>query len=162
MAEYGQPFVLKGGHDLLHDGGSEGNLGAPFSLGHVWHRYQKWVLGRVHTDKCLLKEDVRKLPDGEYKFPFDVLPALLGGLGFAAEAGEVGDEHKKLLFHGSDYKIKREKIIEELGDAMWYFVVTLAAHGITLEEVLAYNVDKLVKRNGVNSERFSERAKSGL
>ncbi len=153
MAQYGSSFPLASGEDLLTRNGGD--------LDFIWPEYQRWVLGRVHTNKCLLKADSTKVPDGAFKQPFDVVEGLLGAIGFAAEASEVLDEHKKLLFHGSDYAIKRAKIVEETGDAVWYLAVMLAAHGITLEEVLAANVDKLVKKDGVNSERFDERAKSG-
>ena len=152
MSKYGNPFVLHNGADLMTRTG--GDLEA------MWEEYSRWVLGRVHTEKCLLRPDTTKLPDGAFKQPFDALEGLLGAI--AAEANEVLDEHKKLLFHGSDYAIKRAKIIEETGDAVWYLVVLLAAHNITLEEVLATNVDKLVKKDGLKSERFDERAKSGL
>ena len=162
MAQYGINVQLSSGDELVYDRNDEGMLLGQKSLGGIWRRYSQWVLGRVHTEKCLLKADTKKLPEGEFKYPFDVTEGLLGAIGFAAEANEVLDEHKKLLFHGSDYQAKREKIVEETGDTLWYLVVLLAAHGITLEEVLAANVDKLVKKDGLDGSKFSERAKSGL
>ena len=161
MAQYGIPFNLKDGQALLLDRGEDPD-GRLRSTTEVWRLYSKWVLGRVNTNKCLLEDNVDRVPDGAFKQPFDALEGLLGAIGFAAEAGEVLDEHKKLLFHGSSYEVKREKIIEETGDALWYLVVVLAAHGLTLEEVLAANVDKLVKKDGVDGSKFGDRAKSGL
>lgn len=150
---------LQNGEQLLN--GEEDNTPYVRSLDEVWEMYGQWVDGRTHFDRCLLREDTSKLPGDQFKHPFEVQRALLGAIGFAAEAGEVLDEHKKLLFHGSDYKIKRAKIVEELGDAMWYLRPIMKAHGITLEEVLAGNVDKLVTKDGVNSEKFGDRAKNG-
>lgn len=139
---------IKDGNDLaLRTGGD---------LEAMWDLYSEWVLGRVHFERALVQPK-----DTADQYPFDVLMADLGSRGFAAEAAEVLDEHKKLLYHGSDYAIKRAKIVEELGDSIWYLIPTMKAHGITLGEVILRNVDKLVAKDGVNGERFGDRAKNG-
>lgn len=127
-----------------------------WALGNVFERYAEWVMGRVHFERAILQ------PKTAVDYPFDVLMADLGSRGLAAEAAEVLDEHKKLFYHGSNYAAKRKAIVDELGDTMWYFVPTMRAHGITWDEVLGGNVDKLVAKDGVNSEKFGDRAKQGL
>lgn len=143
---------LESGHDLISTPGTSLRR----SLDQIWSDYTAWVLGRIHFERALIQPK-----DTAEQYPFNVLMADLGSKGLAAEAGEVLDEHKKLMYHGSDYATKRRAIVEELGDTLWYLVPTMEAHHITLEEVLSANVDKLVKKDGVNSEKFGDRAKSG-
>jgi NTP pyrophosphatase (non-canonical NTP hydrolase) len=141
---------LESGHELLT------TAGIPRTLEAIWKDYSAWVLGRVHFDRAILQPK-----DTAEQYPFNVLMADLGSRGFSEEASEVLGEHKKLFYHGSDYAAKRRKIVEELGDSIWYLVPTMEAHHITLEEVLSFNVDKLVAKDGLNGEKFGDRAKSG-
>lgn len=66
------------------------------------------------------------------------------GLGLTGEAGEVADLLKKHLFQGHD--LPRERIIEELGDLMWYVALTANLLGMSLGEIMQVNVDKLWQR----------------
>lgn len=61
--------------------------------------------------------------------------------GLAGEAGEVCDLLKKV--HGHGKPCDREALVKELGDVMWYLANLADAHGITLSEVAAANVEKL-------------------
>ncbi len=70
--------------------------------------------------------------------------AMLGALGLAGEGGEVVDIIKKMAFHGNE--LDRSHLIEELGDNLWYFQLILNTYGITWDEVIDGNVDKLAKR----------------
>ncbi len=65
-------------------------------------------------------------------------------VGLASEAGEVLDVHKKMWFHKE--KDRSEEVLAELGDVCYYLSKVLELHGLTLEEVLAYNKKKLFKR----------------
>lgn len=79
-------------------------------------------------------------------------------LGLAGEAGEVADQVKKMLFHtdkGVEYH--REKMVHELGDSFFYHIKVMELMGISLEEVLKANKEKLQSRHpelGVVTERF--------
>lgn len=78
------------------------------------------------------------------------LPALLtAALGLTGEAGEFADHVKKLVFHGkNDFDTKRrEKMILELGDVMWYVMQGCRGLNITLEELVNRNVEKLSARH---------------
>lgn len=72
-------------------------------------------------------------------------------LGLSGECGEVTDEIKKILGHGKP--VDREKILNELGDVLFYTDRVLAAFGFTLEDAMQSNIDKLNKRypNGFDS-----------
>lgn len=65
-------------------------------------------------------------------------------LGLAGEAGEVADEVKKCLYQGREWD--SEKIIEELGDVLWYVALTADMLDVPLDFVMEYNLDKLQKR----------------
>lgn len=80
-----------------------------------------------------------------------ILPATLErepivgfALGLAGEAGEVVDDIKKKYFHGRD--IDPQHTIEELGDVMWYVANIATQLGVSIEELIEYNVSKLSKR----------------
>lgn len=77
-------------------------------------------------------------------------------LGLVGEAGEVADIVKKMLYHtsGLDYT---EKLKHELGDVAFYFAKVMELSGLSLEDVLQANREKLQSRHpelGVVSERF--------
>lgn len=84
--------------------------------------------------------------------------AANAALGLAGEAGEVADEVKKCLYQGREWDA--EKIIEELGDVMWYVALMADLIDAPLDFVMEYNIDKLRKRypDGFSFEASEERA----
>jgi len=69
-------------------------------------------------------------------------------LGLASEAGEVAGKVKKVL-RDTAGKLDLEqanKIIDELGDVIWYATCIVDDLGFTLEEVLERNQAKLLGR----------------
>jgi len=72
---------------------------------------------------------------------------LTGAVGINSEGGEIMEIVKKLIFQGKQwddetaYHLKRE-----LGDVMWYVTQCLLALDVTIDEIVAMNVDKLEKR----------------
>lgn len=85
----------------------------------------------------------------------DVL--INGVMGLCGESGEAIDIVKKHLAQG--HELDREALIGELGDVAWYLAETATALGVTLEEVLLRNVEKLRRRfpEGFDAERSRER-----
>ena len=78
----------------------------------------------------------------------------LCGLGLTGEAGEVADLIKKIIHHGRPFDDGAQtKLIEELGDVLWYIAFTAKAVGVSLDDVVAANNAKLAKRypNGFNT-----------
>ena len=71
-------------------------------------------------------------------------------LGLAGEAGEVANIVKKIQRdHGGVINDEiRTKLKDELGDVLWYISACADELGISLEEIAAYNVNKLAKRHG--------------
>ncbi|MBR2042177.1 MAG: nucleoside triphosphate pyrophosphohydrolase family protein [Oscillospiraceae bacterium] len=78
-------------------------------------------------------------------------------MGLCGESGEACDIVKKHLFHS--HKLDREALIKELGDVAWYLAEGAEALGISLEEVLERNIEKLRKRypEGFSAERSINR-----
>ena len=67
-------------------------------------------------------------------------------LGLAGEVGELLAEHKKWIRDGDSYKLFPDRVKEELGDLLWYLSNVAAKHGLTLEDVATYNLDKTQRR----------------
>ncbi len=67
-------------------------------------------------------------------------------LGMAGEVGELLGEHKKWLRDGESYRLFPERVKEELGDILWYLSNVATKHGLTLEEVADFNLDKTGRR----------------
>lgn len=82
---------------------------------------------------------------------------LAWSLALAGEAGELANLTKKVFIHGHLYE--PDKVIEELGDILWYIAVYAREIGIDLSEVATRNILKLSKRypDGFNSEASKNR-----
>lgn len=82
---------------------------------------------------------------------------LNGVMGLCGEAGECIDQVKKNLFQG--HPLDRDHMVEELGDVLWYVAVTCEGLGVSMDEVMERNVEKLKKRypDGFDAERSMHR-----
>lgn len=82
---------------------------------------------------------------------------LNGTLGLAGESGEVADVVKKHLFQG--HELNKDKIVDELGDVLWYIAIMAKGIGVGMEEIAKHNVEKLKKRypDGFEVERSLNR-----
>ena len=68
-------------------------------------------------------------------------------VGISAEGGEFMEIVKKMVIQGKPWNDdNREHLIIELGDVMWYVMQACAALDVSLEDVVAGNVEKLKKR----------------
>ena len=83
--------------------------------------------------------------DEHRRYPMGLTYATLA---LAGEAGEVANTHKKEL---RDKVNKRDDLILELGDVLWY--VTACAHelGVTLNDIMIANIEKLMDRHNDNT-----------
>ena len=89
---------------------------------------------------------------------------LTAAVGISAEGGEFMEIVKKMVFQGKPWTDdNREHLIIELGDVLWYVMQACKALDITIEEVVAGNVDKLKKRypGGDFDVFYSENRKEG-
>lgn len=65
-------------------------------------------------------------------------------LGIAGEAGEIVDLVKKALYHA--HELDPSALCEEIGDLLWYIVLLCETVGLTLDEVMQANSEKLRQR----------------
>ena len=85
-------------------------------------------------------------------------------VGISAEGGEFMEIVKKMVFQGKPWNAdNREHLIIELGDVMWYVAQACMALDVSLDDVIATNVDKLKKRypGGEFNVYHSENRKEG-
>ena len=82
---------------------------------------------------------------------------LNGVMGLNGEAGECIDLMKKAMFQG--HKLDKEKLLDELGDILWYVAITCEGLETTVDEAMTHNVEKLMKRypDGFSAERSVHR-----
>ena len=89
---------------------------------------------------------------------------VTAGVGLNAEAGEFLEIVKKMVFQGKSWnEDNREHLIIELGDIIWYATNACMALGISFEDVVARNVEKLEKRypGGQFDVYYSENREDG-
>jgi NTP pyrophosphatase (non-canonical NTP hydrolase) len=89
---------------------------------------------------------------------------LTGAVGLSAEAGELMEIVKKLIFQGKP--VNEETIFHmkrELGDVMWYIMQVLMALDVDITEIVEMNVEKLAKRypGGEFDPYYSENRQEG-
>lgn len=80
-----------------------------------------------------------------------------GVMGLNGESGECIDIVKKAEFQG--HNLDTDKLIDELGDVMWYIAEICEGLGISMSDVAELNIEKLKERypNGFESERSVNR-----
>jgi NTP pyrophosphatase (non-canonical NTP hydrolase) len=102
--------------------------------------------------------------DGKHGPDINVPLLLTGAIGLGAEAGELQEIVKKMMFQGkplNDENVFHMK--RELGDIMWYWINTCTALGLDPNDVIAENVNKLKARypGGEFDAYYSENRKAG-
>lgn len=85
------------------------------------------------------------------------LMCLHAALGVAGEAGELADCIKKEIIYGKP--LDRANLVEELGDLRFYIQATMMLYGISEQEVLQQNANKLCVR--YKQLRYSDDAAIG-
>lgn len=85
----------------------------------------------------------------------DVL--INGVMGLCGESGEAIDIVKKWLAQG--HELDKEKLAKELGDICWYLAETATALDLSLEDIMAANIEKLKQRypEGFDPDRSRNR-----
>ena len=123
-------------------------------------KYQEFVQAVTSKESNDLTEFMNRLDrldanyeaygsDGEYMHGPNInVPLLMtGSIGLSAEAGELIEIVKKMLFQGKP--LTEENLFHmkrELGDIMWYWISTCRALQLDPNEVIAENVRKLEAR----------------
>ena len=72
---------------------------------------------------------------------------LTAAVGITAEGGEFTEIVKKIAFQGKPFNDQnREHMIVELGDVMWYIAQACIALGVSFDDIVIRNVNKLSAR----------------
>ena len=76
--------------------------------------------------------------------------------GIAGECGEIHSLYQK-VYQG--HELIKERVMDELGDLCWFVMELCFAEGIDPEEMLEYNIHKLMTRypDGFSTERSVHR-----
>lgn len=69
---------------------------------------------------------------------------LNGVMGMCGESGECVDLVKKNFMQGHD--LDKLHLAKELGDVLWYVAETATAIGLTLNDIMQMNINKLKER----------------
>lgn len=69
---------------------------------------------------------------------------LNGCMGMCGESGECIDILKKTINQGHTLDV--DKLVEEIGDVLWYVAETASGLGVTLSEIAHANIAKLQNR----------------
>lgn len=69
-------------------------------------------------------------------------------LGLVGESGEVAEKIKKVLRDGEGIisEEQKQEIKKELGDVLWYLAQLATELDLSLEEIAAFNIEKLYSR----------------
>lgn len=74
------------------------------------------------------------------------LNLLHAAVGMSGESGEVLDMVKKHWVYGKE--LDKDKLVLELGDTMYYLQAAANEIGVSLDEIVRRNMEKLTKRFG--------------
>jgi len=84
--------------------------------------------------------------------PNSEMDKTIFALGIAGEAGEVIEKWKKIIAY-REGKITDEDLAElgkELGDVVWYIAVFAHELGLSFDDIMQRNIDKLASRKDRN------------
>lgn len=98
----------------------------------------------------------------DFEITNDQVMISWNAIGLSGEAGEVAELAKKQIYH--QHGIDTEKWKKELGDVLWYVAALCANLGLTMEEVMEHNINKLEARfpNGYDRKRTTSDYKKGI
>ncbi len=76
--------------------------------------------------------------------PEEILKGWWAATQMTCEAGEVLELFEKAARKGKD--IDHEKVLDECGDTLWGLTCVLNTLGLSLDDCIAHNINKLVAR----------------
>ena len=120
-------------------------LREPAKVNVDYDEYLKFVSGvtsEASSDKDAFIERVNEL-----KPSVDLNRLLTAAIGVGAEGGEFAEIVKKITFQGKPYDdASREHMIVELGDVMWYIAQACLSLGVSIDDLVIRNLQKLQAR----------------
>ena len=102
----------------------------------------------IGTDVVRYDQFVKQL----FKADSGIMMQMHAALGVCGEAGELADAIKKEVIYCKPADM--QNVIEELGDLRFYMQAVQNLYGITEQDILQYNANKLSKR--YSSLRYSD------
>jgi NTP pyrophosphatase (non-canonical NTP hydrolase) len=92
--------------------------------------------------------EYQKIAKGTADYPVLGKSFVYPALGLAGEAGEVAEKIKKIM-RNNDGEVSEEAKLEltkELGDVLWYIAQISTELGVSLDDVVKTNIEKLKSR----------------
>jgi len=88
---------------------------------------------------------------------YEKIDIAYSALGITGEAGEIADHVKKMLRDDDGVLTpeRKEILVKELGDVLWYVANMAKGLGVTLEDVAITNLDKIRDRKNRGTYRGS-------
>lgn len=87
--------------------------------------------------------------------PDPLMDKTIWAMGISGEAGEVLEKWKKIVAY-KDGKISDEdksEIKKELGDVVWYVAMMAHSLGLSFDEIMQQNLEKLADRKKRNTQK---------
>lgn len=110
-------------------------------------------LSEPSRDMAVMLESLTGLQESGDKLGVLIPELLTASVGLTAEAGEFDEIVKKMIFQGKPLNEENHiHLKKELGDLMFYTMVACTALGVTGDEIIEMNKDKL---NGRFKEGFT-------
>ncbi len=99
----------------------------------TFNDYQKLALTTAYTDP---------------KYKDTLMDKTIWAMGVAGEAGEVVEKWKKIVAYKEGLVSDEDKaeLAKELGDVVWYIAVMAHSLGLSFDEIMENNVEKLKSR----------------
>ncbi len=99
----------------------------------TFDEYQKLALTTAYTDP---------------KYVDTLMDKTIWAMGVAGEAGEVVEKWKKIVAYNEGKVTPEDKteLGKELADVVWYIAVMANSLGLTFEEIMQGNIEKLKSR----------------
>jgi len=104
-------------------------------------------LSEPSRDMTVMLESLTQLQEDGDQLGVRIPELLTAAVGLTAEAGEFDEIVKKMIFQGKPLdEANKIHLMKELGDVFFYTMVACTALGITADEVIEMNKDKLTGR----------------
>ena len=132
-------------------GPGPGPKGVSQILGNVLTRRKEGSAG--YCGVAFTFDEYQKLTSTTAVYPKEIQLALSYlALGLTGEAGEVANKVKKIIrdHNGKVSSEIREKIIDEIGDVLWYAAQLAEILEAGLSEIAGKNIEKLLSRKDRN------------
>ena len=111
------------------------------------NEYEMFVqskLSEPSRDMTVMLESLTGLQEAGDKLGVRIPELLTAAVGLTAEAGEFDEIVKKMIFQGKPLdEANHTHLKKELGDLMFYVMVACMALGVTGDEIIEMNKDKL-------------------